>query len=419
MNLKPEAPRLRTLPKRSHETPNSDLSPGDPILDAGSPLGLEAWVNAWLDTHRMKIDAETHSYLVDGESRSKQSLLAQIMIEVRNQDLRFSERDVQNVLFIWQERQEQLAFENLKSEIAFDPSSADAGSEEIARLLEWILPEEKCQDADYRVLCRTVLIHCLWLVKRKVNQLPTEQHIFLVLTGIPRIGKTRLLDLVFKPIRQLVSFQGDFAFLDNWKRRGLLHEKHVIIVDELGKFQKADVEQVKHYITSEFVEFGRHYVNGEISGRNNATLFGTSNHTLQTLISDKGLSSRFFELPISNSLPEFWDKINCVDYLLIFRSINENASSPLRGQVLAQLRKAQQTFCSPDPLETWLEEECLNEGSTQASKLWESYKTWCEIAGYHIGTNNAFYRKLSEFGIKRTRKAGANYYAVSFKGDVV
>jgi len=207
-----------------------------------------------------------------------------------------------------------------------------------------------------------VFKHWLWLVKRKVNRLNVEREMMIVIAGITNTGKTYAVTKVFKPLKEVVDTMMLDTLTDD-KETARLTLSAIIFFDEMAVTKKVNVEALKNKITAKWLNYRPLYKNGRTQDRNFATFIGTSNSRVSDIIKDPTSARRYFEYWVDSKCD--WDAINKIDYLEMWRGIDENQETPYIQDHIAELEVAQEDIRSRDSVEEWLELDELRPEGTQ------------------------------------------------------
>jgi len=121
-----------------------------------------------------------------------------------------------------------------------------------------------------------VFLKFIHQVKRKMEGLPVCDHLMpVILSPKQGIGKTTFVERLTGPVGE-VSIPVDFKQITD-DRNIAMWRNHVMYLEEMGWASKADIESVKHIITSPTLTRRPMRMNHTEEVRQNATLIGTAN----------------------------------------------------------------------------------------------------------------------------------------------
>ncbi len=167
-------------------------------------------------------------------------------------------------------------------------------------------------------------------------------------------------------------------FSDQFSRRAFARN-FLVFFDELQGSDNADVNVMKQIITAPVVEWRAMRSERVMSAPQNATFIGCSNDPVRDRIKDPTSSRRFWQINCADQIN--WQAINSIDYLALWRSVDEKAPSPILAH-LNEVRKIQESEIRvKDIVEQWTEEVCevvsFDESALTTSELYESFKEFC------------------------------------------
>lgn len=211
----------------------------------------------------------------------------------------------------------------------------------------------------------------IWQVKRKMNKIKVYDHIMPVLYGTQGKGKTEFIKRFVEPISENVSYPNLKDITDSRSRQ--LWTRWILVVDEMEGYEKTDVDALKNVITKDIVTgrvLGTHYDFNEI---NAASLIGASNKSLDELIKDSTGMRRFIQLNWEDIDETGWSVINGIDFLGLWKSVDETCDDPLKP--FKEYNKAKQEELRQKTLvEQWVSDEQKDYGIFP-SKKWTGWKT--------------------------------------------
>lgn len=194
-----------------------------------------------------------------------------------------------------------------------------------------------------------ILRHFVWQVQRKLTGQTASHHLMPVLHGKQGCGKTYFIERFTEPLSEVTSY-GDFGQIAD-ERMIDLWRSYVIVLDEMAKASKTDIETVKHVITAQSLERRPMRTNSIVTIVQNATLMGASNHRLAELIRDDTGNRRFVELFYKRPTNE--DYLTTIDWYAAWASVQPSDAAPIL-QVFERLQEQQSDARHHGPVEYWL-----------------------------------------------------------------
>ena len=250
------------------------------------------------------------------------------------------------------------AFLETKESIKFSPQATAAMEELIAIICGTNLSEKQ------RRFYAPTLAHSLWNCKRSLYGLKRDNPILLSFFGHGGSGKNEFLKRLFSPLdRQLwveVSHAGNL-FKDPREQMAFA-EKYAMILPELSGMKSTDITYVKSIIDNEEI-FIRNMTTNDFTRRTNrATLVGSSNEHLSTIMSAELNMRKMAEIEFAfyDTIEErsklMFEPINNFDFLNLWRSIDENGLSPI-AHFYSEWTKWTQSVClKHTPTQLWFAE---------------------------------------------------------------
>jgi hypothetical protein len=260
-----------------------------------------------------------------------------------------------------------------------------------------------------------VLRKTVWQVKRKLWGLPVTHHLMPVLFGSQGSGKSWFLDRLTGPVAALTTFSDFQAICDD--RNIDLWRSFLIVLDEMAKADKSDIEVTKHVITAEKLERRPMRTNMSVTITQCASFLGASNMSLAELIRDETGNRRFVELPWVGAEIGFVDGF---DFTAAWRSVHHDDADPMLPY-MAELKAVQAGSRNYGPVESWLKnlddrawshlfDSANNDGFITTAALFEHYLRYRE--GVNGGSERE-YRSLTSFGHELSRVTGQTDYGLT------
>jgi hypothetical protein len=261
------------------------------------------------------------------------------------------------------EDQKKVILDRLREALGFAPASEDL-------LGRWVTAVTGTLDP----VDRAVMAHFLWQVKRKLFGLAVEHHMMPLLHGAQGCGKTTAITKLTSPLKDLCDSPGDLQMLADPREAFRLNRAYVMFFDEMAKANRMDVDTLKNRITQDTLRWRALNMNRIAAGPNNATFIGATNTSVTDLIYDPTGIRRFYQVECRN--PCDWATLNDLDYVTLWRSIDENGPSPV-VRVLTAVKERQEALRPKDAVEEFVAECCnVGQGWTGALTVYNGFKTF-------------------------------------------
>lgn len=224
-----------------------------------------------------------------------------------------------------------------------------------------------------------VLKHWLWLVKRKLNGKSTERELMVVMSGVTNTGKTYAVTKLFKPLKELVDTMS-LEHLGDERQDFRLVESAIVFCDEMAAAKRVNIEALKNKITSKWLNYRPLKTSTRLQGKNFASFIGTSNTHIIDIVKDPTSARRYYEYWVTEKCN--WPLVNEIDYLEVWRSIDESQPTPYIQDHLAELAETQEGLRHTDNVEDWLDieelipAEGLTHDSVKPREAYMAYHTW-------------------------------------------
>lgn len=252
-----------------------------------------------------------------------------------------------------------------------------------------------------------VLAHWLWQVKRKLMGMEVVYQIMPILYGPQGAGKSVALQKLLSPIANL-TLELSLTEVTDARFYFSFNTNYAAILDEMAGARRADVEALKKQITANYNDARKLGTNDVVKIKQNVSLIGTTNRPVGELIYDTTGARRFFQVDI---LPKAdWKKINEIDYLELFRGVDENRARGYIEEHLTELSKAQEQLTGQDEITAFFDQHQINPTSDNTkeipcSEFYSVYTTWCEANGITRPDNSLWFgKRLKQRGIKGIAK---------------
>lgn len=250
-----------------------------------------------------------------------------------------------------------------------------------------------------------VMAHFLWQIKRKLVGLPVTYHMMPVIWGKTGAGKSEALKRLLSPIGGYVMTGMSLDKIGDDRYFRQLADHLVIFLDEMPKVEKASVEHIKQVITATELTGRPLYSNAHRVYPQNCTFIGTSNEAPSQLIKDSTGMRRFHYIKCADRMD--WETINTLDYVALWREVNERQDRAYVLELKNELEAKQEEVRIREPLEEFIAEGYITataDGSQfMAREAYDAFVRYCEEGGYKfVMTKQSFNKQLFErYGFSR------------------
>lgn len=378
----------------------------------------EPWLRAWIEVNGAEYSYKNQSLVIDGRVKPIDGVLDRLHLDSL-EGPRFSDRTIGAALGQWMEEQDRLAVDELRAKLAYDSTVPGTAVEVFVAACTG-----KTDPVDVQVMR-----HFIWQVKRKLSGLPVDHHLMPILfrERAPGSkgqggGKTTAVARLLRPLQEVVTNLADLK--EAIDPRGLKRytRSFVAVVDEMARGETANTDSLKWLITSEVMSWRVLGSNKDAHGVNRATFIGTANKNLTDLIYDPTGVRRFYQIECLETL--HWQVLNELDYLLVWRSVDEQGPAPILT-VKAELDARQEAWTPKDALEEWLSE--IERRPEADKKTWPNsralhlqFSDWLKRTGRPVWTEARFGRRLKALltSVEYSRTERGMVYAVFPAGDL-
>ena len=239
----------------------------------------------------------------------------------------------------------------------------------------------------------------IWQVKRKMVGLPVFDHIMPVLHGAQGTGKTQFIQRFVGPIAENVSYPNLKEITDSRNRQ--LWKRWVLIVDEMEGYEKTDVDALKNVITKTTISGRVMFTSDDFNETNSASLIGASNKTLDELIRDTTGMRRFIQLNWANLDEAGWSVINGIDYLGLWKSVDETSVDPLKP-FKEYTKGKQEEFRQKTLIEQWV----LDDQRDYYIEFDKGWKGWKGSSLLYVENFLPWYRSRYGNGVYTAKRFG-------------
>lgn len=198
-----------------------------------------------------------------------------------------------------------------------------------------------------------VMKHWIWNCKRMALGLRTEHDIMPVVHGKQGSGKTTAVQMIVLPLAEL-ALDMDATYLTDDRKAPVLAAAIIGRWEEMQGSQRADLEALKHTITSPTISYRPMRTNQTVVLPRTCSFIGTSNIPVDVMIQDTTGARRFVQLDTPERCD--WDALAAIDPVVLWQCVSESDAAPILDH-LHLLRVAQAELVHRDPVSLWLEGE--------------------------------------------------------------
>lgn len=381
------------------------------------------YVAAWLKRHNVTIDER--GSLASPDKREYNDLLDTMWLDYigylgefnKNTDEKAKGTDEKNIR---KALDELLSIEMVARREALFSSIKFDGAES-TKLLE-LFVKALTGATEQKVI--GVMAHLLWQIKRKLNDQDISYHIMPILLGKQGAGKSVALQRLFKPLANL-SLELTLTEVTDARFYFAFNHNFIAILDEMAGAKKADIEILKKQITATHNDVRKLNTNRVTKIKQNASFIGTTNRAVSEIIFDTSGMRRFYEIRVLDRID--WAAINAIDYVELYRGINETRPEGYLPDVMAEVVLDQEKLVGTDDLQAFLDHHHINcekdpKKEFLSSDLYDIYKVWAENNGMKVMNSVWFGRKLGNRGcvshIRRTGKLTTRYYLINEDSEI-
>lgn len=325
------------------------------------------WVIERLREHDLDYDYKTDA-LRKGDSVIEESLAVSFLrLDAREMDVEDIRSYIRDALAVYRHERSQITLKSLAEKFGYLLTEVDPVASWVTAL---------CGNPS--ILDTVVMKHFIWQVKRKLTGLPVENHIMPVVVGRSGIGKSVAVSRLIEPLKA-VALQTDMGLFGDQFSRRAFSRNYLVFFDELQGSEDADVSMMKQIITAPVIEWRAMRSERVMSAPQNSTFIGCSNEAVRDRIKDSTSSRRFWQITCADHID--WEAINNIDYVALWRSVDERAPSPVVPH-LDEIKRIQEIeIRTKDIVEQWVEVACevvsFDESALTTAELYESFKKFC------------------------------------------
>ena len=326
-----------------HEIARREPALGDVRLDEGDPMEfvrqfmnlrrIEVLFDGSLSFEAVPLRADSPDMVdefLSVEFINAFDLADQMLLHCKQDDYDFSKGDIERAL-----RQVMRAEKHERRNKVMRPLLIElpAQEQELARQ-QWAHLGERLFEMDAE-LAVAILRHFVWQLKQKVLGRAVVHHLMpVVFNPIQGSGKTTFVRKFLSPLRELAT--GAALLSDFTDRRSEdIYRFPAVFIDDVEQIKPASVTVLKALLTADGIRRRRLGTSMTVGVRQAATPIGTSNTSIERLITDETGHRRFAMMPFRNGQTakggdgDVWKIVSSADYNLLWRSVDTFAPSPI------------------------------------------------------------------------------------------
>ncbi len=361
-----------------------------------------------------------------------------IAVEIRTQfRMQVPTNIVNDAIEVEGSKQAGFRRERLTAKVVGAKRGTEAGKQEVRK---WL----KAVTGSVDKLDEAVLLHILRNIKLKLTGQKAMDHKALILYQLQRSGKSTAIERLLSPLEELVYSETSLKKMIDERGLRRFGRYAAIIWDEMAGARGRDVEEhvdtLKALATGHEVTYRPMATNSDVTIKNTATLFGSTNRPVADVIKDPTGNRRFWQI---TTLPKIdWAAINAIDYELLWSAIGVKDASPIADKNIDEAVMAKHTATRyKDPVEQWTEAgewgklrdirrpgsvtvcdlKAITEGTWyQTADLYARFCVWCAANGVDRPVNATWFgRRISALGWTAARRSVGGLKAHGYISPVV
>lgn len=197
----------------------------------------------------------------------------------------------------------------------------------------------------------------IWQVKRRILGEYIEHLHMLIFRGLQGCGKTELARNMIKALGELACEAALPQILDD--KNTMLRTMFIAFLDELARFDRADMNQVKGVVTGESSTTRVLYSHASQKSAVNLTLLGTADKPVANMINDVAGMRRFVEVIMwpkdDAGITNWQQEVVEFDWLALWQAVDPYTVDPLMSCFAEDLLAKQDAMRRRSNVEAWLE----------------------------------------------------------------
>lgn len=248
-----------------------------------------------------------------------------------------------------------------------------------------------------------VLAHWVWMVKKKMLGENPTWHIMPIFYGPQGGGKSTAIHQFLAPIHDYVLEAPLDEITDSRFARSL-SENFVIFCDELAGIRQTDLNTLKLLITASTKDYRVLGKNDVVKVQQACSFIAATNESVQNQINDRTGSRRYFQINTAVKLD--WDALKAIDFLELWRGIDERKDRGYIEDVLPLVAEKQAAERPLLPAEEFMNEqkETMKKEALERFYVYRMYRGWSDERGYKPVNERAFQQDVAISGWVLTKE---------------
>lgn len=248
--------------------------------------------------------------------------------------------------------------------------------------------------------------HWMWCLKRRMFGKPVVWHIWINFNGSQGIGKTQMLNRMFKFIDDFIITTNLRIMNDIDREYRKFTDNYVIIFDDLNTGENSDsdvslndnaVDAIKQIMTQEVFTVRQFQTQDQNKVKNTFVPISTANRHLYDIIYDGDAMRRWFEFNCQRSVPpKSYDELNAIleRFPEALRGIDENNDKGYwdrQSEVSKKIVEVQKHYIPTNTsTNTWIEYCDITPDYDRTDKTkfmapeYQQYCSYCKAVGKHM-----------------------------------
>lgn len=288
----------------------------------------------------------------------------------------FTVKELDNAIRIYIKTKADEAFEALKERLTYSKEAET--SKELEKMLEIVRPNHSSLDV-------AVFKHIIWQVKQRLWNRKSRHELIVSFFGKQGAGKTTLVRQLAEPIKELFVERKMSDIVGDERNSFMLQKAYLILFEELENASRVDIDSLKALTSKDAMNWRILGKNLDGNGFMNTTFVCTSNKPIRQVFYDPTGMRRFYEITVVDEIPR--RKINAVNFLKIWQSVDEAAECPIENRIKELYEHQNTEYKAQSTVEAFLEEKNIKpsldvEKRIPLKQLYKDYKDFCEEYGF-------------------------------------
>jgi hypothetical protein len=342
-------------------------------------------------------------------------------------------RSIKDAIRTYKDLKYQEALNEIKKKLKFDSSLETKGFDELSKFITSLTGQSYGEKFE---LDRAVIYGFIWMIKRHIYNGKIEWPVVPILYAKQGAGKTETVKRLCLKSDAITNSNGLLSpfFLSlskdsvvDERNRSVFATKYIILADEI-ELPKESYGDVKSLITSETISWRPMRTNEMVEKKKTASLIGTSNFPIESIIFDTTGVRRFYQVDVQSFESSVESNIQQtemenIDYVSIWKAVDESLpyKDTVQAQYKDQLLAVAEEKRNKTDFELFLEDSGYRKLSNgekgtfvKTKVMYDDFKIWAKSNCNYNHPVNTFKRKFIECGIDFKRSNGFDGYFVGF-----